>query len=55
MLYEIMYRYGMLGVLAVILSLGVLLFLWIIVSALYPVVFLTPVLIVGWMAWKVKG
>ena len=52
---KILDRYGILGAFAVVLSSVVLLILWIVVCVQYPVAILTPVLIAGWMAWRVTG
>ena len=52
---EILDRYGFLGALALVLALAVLLMVWIAASVIYPIVFLTPVLIAIWMVWRVKG
>ena len=47
--------YWFLGALALFLALVVLLMVWIAASVIYPVAFLTPVLVVIWMVWMVKG
>ena len=52
---KILDRYGLLGALALVLALVVLIHVWLAASVIYPVAFLTPVLIAIWMVWRVRG
>ena len=52
---KILDRYGTFGAFAVVLSSVILLLIWIAVCVQYPVAILIPVLITGWMVWKVTG
>ena len=52
---KILDRYGFLGALALALASVVLVNVWIVASVIYPVAFLTPVLIAIWMVWRVRG
>jgi cobalamin biosynthesis protein CobD/CbiB len=52
---KILDRYGFLGALTLMLALVVLILVWIAASVIYPVAFLTPVLIAIWMVLRVKG
>jgi len=52
---KILNRYGILGAFAVALSVMVFLLAWVFAFMHYPVAILTPCVIAGWMAWKVKG
>ena len=52
---KILDRYGFLGALALALASVVLVNVCIVASVIYPVAFLTPVLIAIWMVWRVRG
>lgn len=50
---KILDRYGPIGLIIVIFSGLAVLFAWIIVSLMYPILFTLPVLIAIWMIWSV--
>lgn len=52
---KVMKRYGLIGVLAVAISVCVLFVSWLFASYHYPPAFFAPILAAGWMLWRVTG